>query len=301
MIYFQVFFAVFVWGSSFVFTKILVHEISPLSIVTFRALIGIVTLIFLTKSDIKPADLKFGNIYKIFILAVLGVGLQQYIQAYSLIYTEANHAGWLIATTPIIVAVLSVIFGERIGLSKTIAFALGFIGTILVVFSKSSLINLSLLPSTKGDLIFLISALTWAWYVIGVNRWFKKSKQTKITTITMLVAMLSLLPIWLVSGRFYEIYNISMKGFFCLAYLGILSSGFGYMFWNNGVEKLGPVKTSYFLYLEPFATLITSYIFLGEDISLTVISGGILILFGVYIINPVRKFKPEPPTDVQVV
>ena len=283
--YFQVIFATVVWGGAYPFTKHLVTEISPVTIVTIRALVGTLFLIPLTGSGLKAADFKFRNIWKVFFMSVLGVSAQQYFQAYALSYTSANHAGWLIASVPILVAAAMVALGDRIGVPRIVAFLLGFIGTLLVVFSKARSGGGMALPATRGDLVFLCTCVAWAGYVVMTKKWLTFWKQTKVTTVTMLVAAATMLPIWLLSGKTGEIAAITPKGWLCLGYLCFLSSALAYLFWNNSVEGLGAARTSYFIYIEPFSTLVSAYIMLGEPVAPVAFAGGLLIMAGVYFVN----------------
>jgi drug/metabolite transporter (DMT)-like permease len=288
-LYFQVVFAATVWGGAYPFTKYLGTELSPLSIVTFRALVGTLALIFLSGSSLKAADLKFPHLWKLLVLSVLGVSGQQYLQAYALKYTLSSHAGWLIASTPIMVAGLMAALGERIGPFKAAAFVLGFAGTILVVLSKAGAGALAL-PSTRGDLLFLGTAAAWAVYVILTKKWLTAWRPAKVTTLTMLAALATLLPPWFAAGGPGEFAALTPRAWGSLAYLSVLSSALAYLFWNNSVEGLGPVKSSYFIYLEPFATLLSAYLFLGEKAAAPAFAGGVLIMTGVYLVG--RKETP---------
>lgn len=283
-LYFQVVFAAAVWGAAYPFTKRLVAEISPLSIVSFRALTGTLLLIILSGSRFELKDFRPAVLWKLLVMSALGISSQQYMQAYALKYTQASHAGWLIAATPIIVAGLMAALGERIGALKITAFLLGFAGTILVVFAKAGAGALSL-PSTRGDLILLVTCLTWALYVLCAKRWLTSWPSAKVTTATMLVALVSVLPGWFAAGGPAEFAHVSRAGWVSLGYLGILSSALGYLFWNNAVDGLGAVKSSYFIYLEPFSTLFSAYLLLGEKAAAPAVAGGLLIMAGVYLVN----------------
>jgi len=293
-LYFQVVLATLVWGAAYPFTKHLVTEISPLSIVTFRALVGTLLLVALSGSKLTAADFKFTYLWKLLVMSLLGVSAQQYVQAYALRYTEASHAGWLIASTPILVAGLMAALGERIGPFKVAAFLTGFAGTMLVVFSRAGGGAFSL-PSTRGDLIFLGSCGAWAFYVILTKRWLTFWPQAKVTTFTMLAALATVLPAWLLSGGPAEFHAVTPRGWASLTYLAVLSSALAYLFWNNSVEGLGPVKSSYFIYLEPFSTLLCAYLFIGEKATAAAFAGGLLILAGVYLVgakeNPKNTLK----------
>lgn len=283
-LYFQVVFAALVWGAAYPFTKRLVAELSPLSIIAFRALTGTLLLLLLSGARLEAKDFKPAILWKLLVMSVLGVSAQQYLQAYALVYTQASHAGWLIATTPIAVAGLMAALGERISPLKAAAFVLGFAGTMLVIFAKAGS-GAFALPSTRGDLVFLVSCLAWAFYVLCAKKWLTFWPAAKVTTATMLVALVSVLPAWFAAGGPAEFAAVSRAGWVSLAYLGVLSSALAYLFWNNSVEGLGAVKTSYFIYLEPFSTLFSAYLLLGETAAAPVFAGGLLIMAGVYLVN----------------
>lgn len=283
-LYFQVTVAVLVWGGAYPFTKRLVAELSPLSIVAFRAFAGSLLLLLLSRSRFSLKDFTPTVLWKLLAMSALGVSTQQFMQSYALQYTQASHAGWLIAATPILVAALMAALGERIGPLKITAFLLGAAGALLVVFSKGGAGAFSL-PATRADLLLLFTCLTWALYVLCAKKWLTSWPSAKVTTATMLMAFVSVLPPWLASGGPAEFAAVSPAGWVSLAYLGVLSSALGYLFWNKAVDGLGAVQTSYFIYLEPFSTLVSAYFLLGETATSAAVAGGLLIILGSYLVN----------------
>ncbi|MCM2267282.1 MAG: DMT family transporter [Elusimicrobiales bacterium] len=297
-LYFRAAAATAVWGASYPFTKQLMTEVAPLTIVVSRAAIGIALLVLFGGARLAFKDFRGVTLWRLFVLSVLGVSAQQYIQAYALKSTLASNAGWLICTIPIMVAGLAAALGERLGFFKLAAFALGTAGTLLVVFGRSGA-GAFVLPSTKGDLIFLVSCVDWTFYVLFAQRWLKDWPQAKVTAATMLVALASVLPAWLLGGGPADFAAVSSRGWAGLAYLGVLSSAVGYLFWNSAVEGLGGVKASYFIYLQPFSAMLASYLLLGEKAAIPAFFGGLLILAGVYLVglkDGRRKF-PEVPAN----
>lgn len=283
-LYFRAAAATAVWGASYPFTKQLMSEVSPLTIVVARAVIGITLLVLFGGARLAFRDFRGVTLWRLFVLSVLGVSAQQYIQAYALKSTLASNAGWLICTIPIMVAGLAAALGERIGFFKIAAFVLGTAGTLLVVFGRSGA-GAFVLPSTKGDFIFLISCVDWTFYVLFAQRWLKDWPQAKVTAATMLVALASVLPAWALAGGPADLSAVSARGWVGLAYLGVLSSAVGYLFWNSAVEGLGGVKASYFIYLQPFSAMLASYLLLGEKAAAPAFFGGLLILGGVYLVG----------------
>jgi hypothetical protein len=68
-------------------------------------------------------------------------------------------------------------------------------------------------------------------------------------------------------------------------YLGLLSSGVAYTFWNHGVEALGPSSASSFLFLDPISAMLGGMALLGEDFSAAAACSGAIVLLGVYWVN----------------
>lgn len=290
MCYFQVFFATFVWGAAYPFTKHLVGIIPVILLVFIRAFFASILFFIIFRPDLKKLIQK-RMIFKILIMSVLGVTLQQYSQGYALTLTLATNAGFLIALTPIVIVFIELLLGANISASKLLAFLFGVSGTLLVSYSSGRL-NFNL-PSTVGDFIFITSAFTWAAYVILTKRWFNDYSQIEITFYTMFVSVFTLVPfIWKID-ILSELSKIDLLGWISMFYLCFLSSFLGYMFWNNAVEKLGPVVTSYFIYDEPFAAMISAYFITSEKVSAVSFMGGMCILVGVYFILTEKKKEYE--------
>lgn len=288
--YFQVLFATLVWGGAYPFTKHLSLTISISLLIFTRAFFAsILFIIFLRPSFLKLLNASF--LFKIIVMSILGVALQQYTQAYALTLTTSTNAGFLIALTPIIIVFVEYLLGSRISVNKIIAFILGLFGTLVVSYSTGRL-NFSL-PSTWGDLIFISSSFTWASYVILTKRWFERESQNEITALTMIVSVVIMLPFVINIDFKNEFLKLDILGWFSLGYLCLLSSFLGYMFWNNSVKRLGPIKTSYFIYDEPFAAMVSAYFVGKESISLVGLYGGFLILLGVYFIIKEKKIEYE--------
>lgn len=285
MKYIQIIAASVIWGSAYPFTKYLVGEVSPLTAVTLRTSIGALVLLAASGVRFEPAGPRPRFFRKIFALSLLGVSVQQYVQAYALRFTSAGHAGWLIVTIPIMVAAAMALLGERLGRYKAAALALGSAGALLVVFSGAPGPAGTAAAAMRADMIFLISCLNWTGYVVLSRKWFSARSQAEITSATMFTAMLTLLAVWVVSGGAADLASLSFKGWLCAAYLGALSSALAYTFWNNSVERLGPVTASYFIYLQPFAAALSAYIFIGERPAPWAFAGGGLIMAGVYFVN----------------
>ena len=98
--------AVIFWGWSFVFTKILLDYVNPAELMGLRLLIGLPILLIIL--IVKQIKIKFQKSdYKAILAGGLVITAHFLIQITGLKYTSATNTGWIIAVTPLVLAVLS--------------------------------------------------------------------------------------------------------------------------------------------------------------------------------------------------
>ena len=291
----KVLLAVLIWGASFSFTKRALAEVSPGALVLARCGLGSLTMLLLARTPGLFRGLGPKGWLQLAAISLSGVVGQQLIQAFALRHTSANHAGWILAATPIAVALaMALSFGERMGLRSWSGFGLGGVGVLLVTVSRQLVAGTGLIPTGKGDFLVMLSCFNWALYVIMMDRWLKSRPQRAVTVMSMVTGFAVMVAATLAGGQWHEFSHVSVQGWACLGYLGLLSSGLGYLFWNAAVEEIGPSSASAFLYLEPIAALAAGRLMLGESIAATAVLGGALILVGVCWVNAGRKLPAAP-------
>lgn len=288
--HFKVLLVICFWGASFAFTKKALNQMTPEILILFRCGLGFFTMILFRRKFGWLKDLSANIWAKLIFISFLGVAGHKTLQAYAMGYTSANHAGWLIGAIPLIVVlVMSAFFGEKIGKLRMLGFILGFIGILIVVISKQTDLKGTLIPTGRGDILFITSCFTWAFYTILTKKWFSRFKMFDITSASMAIAFFMLAFFSLLTQDISQIKFINSDGWLAVLYLGIFCSGIAYLFWNDGVEKLGPSSVSSFLYLEPFPAIAAGFIMLGEKVSSFAFLGGVVILAGVYWVNGGRR------------
>lgn len=282
----MIIFSVVIWGAALAFSKSALSELSPSTVITLRCLGGTILMFFLTGPLDWTKKLKWRDWFNLFVSGMTGVVAVQMVQAYSLLHTSANHAGWLSGTMPMVITAMTTVFlHERIGRMRMLGFLMGFAGVLVVACSSQQGLGGRILPTGLGDGVFLVSTFLWGFYVIQISSWFKDMPQTGITLFHMAFSLLVMAPVSIYNGGIGEIMHLSRQGWIDVAYLSILSSGICYYFWNNGVEKLGTASASSFIYIEPFTGQISSVLLLHEHISPFTAVGGLFIVGGVYWVN----------------
>src|SRR5512138_1976571 len=132
--YIEALFAVLVWGASFIATKIALQDISPITIVWLRFLMGVVILgitVSLRKQFALP-DRKEWTYFAL--LGFLGITFHQWLQSNGLKTSEAGTTAWIVSTTPVFMALLGwLVLKEGLGWTKTLGILIAFIGVLVVV------------------------------------------------------------------------------------------------------------------------------------------------------------------------
>jgi drug/metabolite transporter (DMT)-like permease len=220
------------------------------------------------------------------LMGFVGVFVHQILQAIGLTMTSAINTGWLIVLIPIWSVILSAIFrGERFGPFQLLGLLLGFGGALLVVTRGSLTENLLGLPSTRGDFLIVASTLNWAIYTILGHGTIKRIGAKRATTMAMILGGLMLLPVFIAAQGWKELDQLSTAGWAAVFFLGVGSSGIGYLLWYGALEHIEAGRVAAFVYIEPLVTLATAMVLLGETVTAVTIAGGALVLWGVVLVQ----------------
>lgn len=289
---FLAFVAVVFWGISFVATKAALEEISPVTLIASRFIIGALVLLAIVRELPPRSEWKW-----LALMGFVGVFIHQMLQSFALTMTSASSTGWLIGVTPIWSAILSaILLRERFGGWKIFGLAAGFAGALLVVTRGDFSAAVFGRPSTMGDLMILISTVNWAVYSVIGHKTIRRLGPRRATSGAMLFGAVMLTPFFVAQRGWRELPNLSAIGWTSLLFLAIGCSALGYLFWYGALERVEVSRVAALLYAEPLVTFAAAVILLGERVSGTVIAGGLLVLIGVLI----AQYAPGAATAAQV-
>ena len=292
-------FAVTVWGASFVATKIALQYATPTTVVWIRFAMGVVILgiaVRLSKQFSLPRGREWGYFA---LLGFLGITFHQWLQSTGLVTAQATTTGWIIASTPIFMALLGLlVLREYLVWSQVAGIILAAIGVLLVV-TKGDLSAVSAGNfGTPGDFLVLISAPNWAVFSALSRSGLKKYTSTLMMFYVMSLGWLFISLLFFAGPGIWQISSIPWEGWTALLFLGVFCSGIAYIFWYDALQVLPVAQTGAFLYLEPIVTVVVAAFVLREAILLATLIGGITILLGVWLVNrPAASVKvAEEPT-----
>jgi drug/metabolite transporter (DMT)-like permease len=281
--YIPILIAVIFWGTSFVATKTVLHEIKPVTIIILRLILASMLLTIIALSTNRNFSINLKSHGWILILALIAT-FHLWIQVTGLQYTTASNTGWIIGTAPIFMAVLGLIFfKEKVTLIQLAGILIAMFGLLLLI-GKGNVLNIDLIEN-KGDLLVLGSAFTWGVYSM-VNKKISLSYPPLMTILYLFLMMLIIiLPFNLNSETLNSVINLSLIGWISILFLGLFCSGVAYVIWARALRDMDSAKVGAFLYFEPFVTVLAAWFFLSEVITLIMIFSGLLITAGVFIVN----------------
>ncbi len=277
---------IIVWGSTFITTKMLLSEFTPVQIMLCRFAIAYVVLWLIRP---KAEKTTFKDELLFLAMGIFGCTLYFITENTALKYTLASNVSIIVAGAPIITAILAHFFikSEKFSRNTAFGFIVAFAGVVLVVFNGQFVLKLN----PAGDALSLGAAFLWAVYSVILRTCVVRFNSVMLTRKLMFYGFVTALPIALIQGDRMPFEAFAKPDMlFCILFLGVIGSGICYVLWNKAIYRLGVVTTNNYIYINPFVTLVTGGIFLKEPITVMGVIGAMLIISGV-VISSKKKLK----------
>lgn len=286
ILYLEALFAVVVWGASFIATKVALRDVSPVTIVWLRFAMGVVILGATVARRGRFALPHWREWGYFALLGFLGITFHQWLQSNGLQTSEAGTTAWIVATTPVFMALLGwLALKEGLSLARIGGITMAFIGVLLVV-SKGDLASVSVGKfGAPGDVLILISSINWAVFSVLSRRGLKSHPASLMMFYVMTSGWLFTSILFFAGTDPGEMANLTLNGWIGIVFLGVFCSGLAYIAWYDALQSLSAAQTGSFLYIEPLVAAVVAFFVLNEAIVPASLLGGGIILFGVWLVN----------------
>lgn len=285
---------IFIWGTTFIFTKILLADFQPVEILVLRFLLGSFALLAVCPRSLGKTTREQEGFFAL--AGLCGICLYYLLENIALTCTMASNVGVIVSVSPFFTALLTAWFfrgAETMGRRFFLGFLVAMSGIFLISFHGSALA-----VSPKGDLLALLAAIVWAFYSVLTKHIGTFGFPTVLVTRRIffygLLFMLPALPFFGFSPDLTRLGDPGILG--NLLFLGLGASALCFVTWNFSVRTLGAVKTSLYIYVVPVVTVISSMLVLHETLTPLAWLGVGLTLMGLFLSQSRSHQRTEAQT-----
>ncbi|TGK23737.1 DMT family transporter [Leptospira stimsonii] len=286
----------FITGTTFQVAKEALFHFSPAQTGALRfVLASILLFVFVFLSDRKLLKVNRENLKSLIFLGIVGVFGFNFFFFLGMRKASPVNAAIIVALSPAITIFLSyLLLKTKITILQYVGTAVSFIG-VLVVISDGNLNSVRTVLEGEGILFIFLAAICWALYSVGMKKYLKGVSTVQITTFTSFFGTICLLLLIIFSGDYHIDWSKTpTSAWFAILYMAAFTTFFGYLFWNYGIQKVGPDKAAIFGNLIPVVAMLTTW-FLGESLNVFDIVGAILVIVGIFVVN--SKFGRNAATQ----
>ena len=283
--HFVAFIVVAIWGSTFVFTKMLLLDgLSPAQIFTLRFLIAYVLLLPLSlrKTSLFCSHSPVKDELLMVLLGLTGGSAYFLAENAALLYTTATNTSLIVCSCPLFTMLLVALIyrkTERFTKIQVMGSVLACLGMAVVVLNGHFVLHLSPL----GDMLAFAACLCWAIYSLLLKVLAQRYDTLFITRKVFFYGLLTIVPYYVLVPEELSSFHFSSSILLNILYLGIVASLFCYLVWNWVIKKLGAVVATNWVYFNPIVTILFAWWLLNEQITPWLLLGTLMILTGMYL------------------
>lgn len=278
------FLVVAIWGSTFVYTKLLLlGGFSPAQIFTLRFIIAyVMLLVFCMWRGIRWLCDSWKDELLMQGLGISGGSLYFLAENEAMNHTTTTNTSLIVCLCPLFASLLIGLFykSQRLNRTQIIGTIIAATGLVVVVMNGHFVLHLSPL----GDTLAFIACICWAVYSLLMIPANAKYDTIFVTRKVFFYGLLSMIPYFI----FFPGLNVH-KLFeqpallWNLLFLGCVASTFCFLTWNWVMKKLGAIIVTNYVYFNPVTTILFAWLLLSEPITGYFIFGTVLILVGMYL------------------
>lgn len=281
---------VVVWSSLHPAGKLALAEITTTQLAFAR-----IGLAFVALTAVCAATGRLGQVVAAFhprvassvvILGLTGFSASSWLSMTSLGYLPAGVNSLLANASPLIVALsTTLVLKERVGRRTVVGIVIGFLG-VAVVALRGGVEASQLHPVGIG--LALAGSAIWAVYTALGRRLLAGRDTLAMGAAASLVGMLPVALGVMLEGGFRQLATASTSTHVLLLWCGVVATGMTYSGWVYLLKRIHAARVASFQYLIPLLALALAYPIVGEQPTVPVLLGALLIIGGVAIANARR-------------
>lgn len=273
-----------IWGMTFISSSKLLAYFDPAELFFIRFAIAYVGIVAMSHKKLFADKLR--DELNLAVSGILGGSLYFWLENTALkISQQAGSISFIVCTAPLLTTILAMAVKKgsvKPGGQLFFGSFCALFGVGLIMFNGSFFEGAPLL----GYILAAAAAITWAGYTLLVDGLSKRYDSVFITRKVFFYGLLTIIPVFLINKPQID-WSIFRQPLVWgnIAFLAIAASLVCYALWNVVIVKLGPVKATNYVYLNPVATMIGAAIFMDEHMTALSLAGSAMTLLGVWLAN----------------
>ena len=271
------------WGSSYLFIKVGVGEVPPLTLVAGRLFLSTVLLWILLLASGQPAPRRRAQWGTYAVVGFLSGVLPYTLVAWGEQYISSSLAALLQSTMPMFTVVLAHFLGsdERLTGIKILGVIVGFVGVGILLLPD---LRQGVQTNVLGQLAVVGSSASYAASTVFARSRMRGQPPLVSTTGQITMALVFTLPLSLLIDRPFDL-SPSWAAVGAWIGLAILGTVLAYVIYYALIDRESATFVSTVTYIIPISGLILGALVLGEPLSLNLFLSLALILVGVLLVR----------------
>jgi len=275
------------WGSSYLFIKIGVETLPPLSLVLLRVLVGLAILLAVVAVTRTPLPRDARTLAHLAVLGAVNIAIPFWLISAAEQHISSGLAGILQSTAPFFTLVIAAAFihDERITPGRLAGIGLGFLG--ILVLSAENIADLGSAPGIERLLAEL--AVVGASLAYGIGNTYARRNLRSTRPLVLSTGQVGWAAVWVGVLALVADGGVTLpavpEATFSVLWLGAIGTGFAYLVFFRLLTGWGPTRASLVAYLLPVVAVILGVVVLGETVDAFFLVGACLIVAGVWVVN----------------
>tara|TARA_B100000965_G_scaffold48596_1_gene35694 strand:+ start:239 stop:1141 length:903 start_codon:yes stop_codon:yes gene_type:complete len=280
-----------IWGVNFLFIKLAVLEVGPITNVFLRLIMAAVILYFFMILTGNKLILKTNYLIFYFSIGALGLSIPFFLISSAEQYIDAGLAGVLMSPMPLLTLALSALIlkNEKINFLKVLSFLIAAFG-LIVLFGFENLSQLGGKDKIEfySQLAVLLAATCYGLNAI-ISKLVPDINFISLATGTTIASVMIIFPFAVFFEPFW-MENFSIKSILAISVQGVFATAIANLLFFKIIQLEGPVFLSLINFMIPLIAYFSGVIFLGEIIRVNVLVSLAMILFALCL-NHISSIK----------
>ena len=267
------------WAGNFIVIKGALGVLPPVGFTLLRFILASAILLVVLRWREGRVRVPLRDLWPLAALGALGFGAYQILWTTALGRISAGDSAVLIATSPVITALIAVAIGtDTLTRTKLAGAALSFAGVFIVVGAGT---GVGFAGDTLGYALTLLGAVCWATYSALGGPILRRHSPLRATTWATIAGTAVMAIPGISQLSTVDLATVGPPAWLAIAYSGTLAAGIGNVIVLNGIGLLGPTRITALQTLVPALAVVLAFLVLGEPIRLGQVVGGVIIVTGV--------------------